>query len=88
MSQRALLLRKMVTAFQQLMYQSLPQLSVEVLVQVIMVCADVYSPRFMWMRPNARISVMGGDQAAGVLSTVRQSALAKEKTQQLRNLKL
>ena len=39
-------------------------------------CGRAYSPRFMWMWPNARISVMGGDQAAGVLSTVRQSALA------------
>ncbi len=29
-----------------------------------------YSPRFLWMWPNARISVMGGEQAAGVLSTV------------------
>ena len=39
-------------------------------------CGRAYSPRFMWMWPNARISVMGGDQAAGFLSTVRQSALA------------
>ena len=39
-------------------------------------CGRAYSPRFLWMWPNARISVMGGDQAAGVLSTVRQSALA------------
>ena len=38
-------------------------------------CGRAYSPRFMWMWPNARISVMGGEQAAGVLSTVRQSAL-------------
>jgi len=29
-----------------------------------------YSPRFLWMWPNARISVMGGDQAASVLATV------------------
>jgi acetyl-CoA carboxylase carboxyltransferase component len=32
-----------------------------------------YSPRFLWMWPNARISVMGGQQAARVLSTVRGS---------------
>lgn len=38
-------------------------------------CGRAYSPRFMWMWPNARISVMGGDQAAGVLSTVRQDGL-------------
>ena len=38
-------------------------------------CGRAYAPRFMWMWPNARISVMGGEQAAGVLSTVRQSAL-------------
>src|SRR5690606_23366420 len=30
-----------------------------------------YSPRFLWMWPNARISVMGGEQAANVLATVR-----------------
>ena len=30
-----------------------------------------YSPRFLWMWPNARISVMGGEQAASVLATVR-----------------
>jgi len=38
-------------------------------------CGRAYSPRFMWMWPNARISVMGGEQAAGVLSTVRDGAL-------------
>lgn len=38
-------------------------------------CGRAYSPRFLWMWPNARISVMGGDQAAGVLSTVRQDGL-------------
>jgi 3-methylcrotonyl-CoA carboxylase beta subunit len=31
-----------------------------------------YSPRFLWMWPNARISVMGGEQAASVLATVRR----------------
>ncbi|NMN96359.1 carboxyl transferase domain-containing protein [Antrihabitans stalactiti] len=34
-------------------------------------CGRAYSPRFLWMWPNARISVMGGEQAASVLSTVR-----------------
>jgi 3-methylcrotonyl-CoA carboxylase beta subunit len=38
-------------------------------------CGRAYSPRFLWMWPNARISVMGGAQAAKVLSTVRQGAL-------------
>src|SRR6478609_1167502 len=33
-------------------------------------CGRAYDPRFMWMRPNARISVMGGEQAASVLATV------------------
>ncbi|HWJ81739.1 MAG TPA: carboxyl transferase domain-containing protein, partial [Nocardioides sp.] len=33
-------------------------------------CGRAYSPRFMWMWPNARISVMGGEQAANVLATV------------------
>ncbi|HSG98029.1 MAG TPA: carboxyl transferase domain-containing protein, partial [Woeseiaceae bacterium] len=39
-------------------------------------CGRAYSPRMMWMWPNARISVMGGDQAALVLSTVREEGLA------------
>ncbi len=43
-------------------------------------CGRAYSPRFLWMWPNARISVMGGEQAAGVLTTVRnQGLLAKGK---------
>ena len=33
-------------------------------------CGRAYSPRFLWMWPNARISVMGGEQAASVLTTV------------------
>lgn len=37
-------------------------------------CGRAYSPRFLWMWPNARISVMGGEQAANVLSTVKQDA--------------
>ena len=39
-------------------------------------CGRAYSPRMMWMWPNARISVMGGDQAALVLSTVKEDGLA------------
>jgi 3-methylcrotonyl-CoA carboxylase beta subunit len=35
-------------------------------------CGRAYSPRFLWMWPNARISVMGGEQAANVLATVRR----------------
>jgi 3-methylcrotonyl-CoA carboxylase beta subunit len=33
-------------------------------------CGRAYSPRFLWMWPNARIGVMGGEQAASVLATV------------------
>lgn len=38
-------------------------------------CGRAYQPRFMWMWPNARISVMGGEQAAGVLSTVKRDGM-------------
>ncbi len=38
-------------------------------------CGRAYQPRFLWMWPNARISVMGGEQAASVLATVRRDAL-------------
>jgi 3-methylcrotonyl-CoA carboxylase beta subunit len=38
-------------------------------------CGRAYSPRFLWMWPNARISVMGGEQAAKVLSTVKNQGL-------------
>ncbi|MBT8093694.1 MAG: methylcrotonoyl-CoA carboxylase, partial [Gammaproteobacteria bacterium] len=38
-------------------------------------CGRAYGPRMMWMWPNARISVMGGDQAALVLSTVKEDGL-------------
>ncbi|HMI36378.1 MAG TPA: carboxyl transferase domain-containing protein [Steroidobacteraceae bacterium] len=38
-------------------------------------CGRAYAPRFLWMWPNARISVMGGEQAARVLSTVRRDAI-------------
>jgi 3-methylcrotonyl-CoA carboxylase beta subunit len=37
-------------------------------------CGRAYQPRFLWMWPNARISVMGGEQAASVLATVRATA--------------
>jgi acetyl-CoA carboxylase carboxyltransferase component len=37
-----------------------------------------YNPRFLWMWPNARISVMGGEQAANVLLTIKQDQLARE----------
>jgi len=39
-------------------------------------CGRAYSPRFLWMWPNARISVMGGEQAASVLATVRRDGMA------------
>jgi 3-methylcrotonyl-CoA carboxylase beta subunit len=35
-------------------------------------CGRAYSPRFLWMWPNARISVMGGEQAAAVLATIKR----------------
>jgi 3-methylcrotonyl-CoA carboxylase beta subunit len=38
-------------------------------------CGRAYSPRFLWMWPGSRISVMGGDQAAAVLATVRRGQL-------------
>lgn len=38
-------------------------------------CGRAYSPRFLWMWPNARISVMGGEQAATVLATVRRDGI-------------
>src|SRR5580692_4023002 len=38
-------------------------------------CGRAYSPRFLWMWPNARISVMGGEQAAMVLATIRRDAI-------------
>ncbi|SAK58886.1 propionyl-CoA carboxylase [Caballeronia hypogeia] len=41
-------------------------------------CGRAYSPRFLWMWPNARISVMGGEQAASVLATVRRDGIEKK----------
>jgi len=41
-------------------------------------CGRAFSPRFLWTWPNARISVMGGEQAANVLAQVKRDALAKQ----------
>jgi 3-methylcrotonyl-CoA carboxylase beta subunit len=41
-------------------------------------CGRAYSPRFLWTWPNSRISVMGGEQAAGVLATVRRESLERD----------
>ena len=41
-------------------------------------CGRAYDPRFLWMWPNARISVMGGEQASSVLATVKREQLARE----------
>ncbi|RLV59732.1 methylcrotonoyl-CoA carboxylase [Parashewanella curva] len=41
-------------------------------------CGRAFDPTMMWMWPNARISVMGGEQAAGVLSTVKKDGLARK----------
>jgi len=40
-------------------------------------CGRAYSPRFLWMWPNARISVMGGEQAATVLSIVKRDGIER-----------
>ena len=40
-------------------------------------CGRAYGPRFLWMWPNARISVMGGEQAASVLATVKRDGLER-----------
>jgi 3-methylcrotonyl-CoA carboxylase beta subunit len=41
-------------------------------------CGRSYSPRFLWTWPNARISVMGGEQAANVLATIRRDGMEKK----------
>ena len=41
-------------------------------------CGRAYDPRLLWTWPNARISVMGGEQAAGVLTTVKRDQLARQ----------
>jgi 3-methylcrotonyl-CoA carboxylase beta subunit len=38
-------------------------------------CGRAFGPRFLWMWPNARISVMGGQQAASVLATVKRDGI-------------
>jgi 3-methylcrotonyl-CoA carboxylase beta subunit len=40
-------------------------------------CGRAYSPRFLWTWPNSRIAVMGGEQAAGVLATVRREGIER-----------
>jgi 3-methylcrotonyl-CoA carboxylase beta subunit len=40
-------------------------------------CGRAYSPRFLWSWPNSRISVMGGEQAAGVLAQITRDAKEK-----------
>jgi 3-methylcrotonyl-CoA carboxylase beta subunit len=42
-------------------------------------CGRAFDPRFLWMWPNSKISVMGGEQAAGVLTTVKQDGLRYRK---------
>lgn len=41
-------------------------------------CGRAYNPRFLWMWPNARIAVMGGEQAAGVLADVKRAGLERK----------
>jgi 3-methylcrotonyl-CoA carboxylase beta subunit len=50
-------------------------------------CGRAYSPRFLWMWPNARISVMGGEQAASVLAAVadRDGTWSEEQTEELKD---
>jgi 3-methylcrotonyl-CoA carboxylase beta subunit len=45
-------------------------------------CGRAYSPRFLWMWPNARISVMGGEQAASVLSQIKRDSMSKDKSKE------
>jgi len=48
-------------------------------------CGRAYSPRFLWMWPNARISIMGGEQAASVLATVRGEFKSKADEEAFKN---
>lgn len=41
-------------------------------------CGRAFNPRFLWMWPNARISVMGGEQAAGVMATVTRAKMERD----------
>jgi acetyl-CoA carboxylase carboxyltransferase component len=46
-------------------------------------CGRAFQPRFLWSWPNSRISVMGGEQAAGVLATVKSDQLVREGKQRM-----
>ena len=48
-------------------------------------CGRAYSPRFLWMWPNARISIMGGEQAASVLATVKGTFSSPEEEEKFKN---
>jgi 3-methylcrotonyl-CoA carboxylase beta subunit len=48
-------------------------------------CGRAYSPRMLWMWPNARISIMGGEQAASVLATVRGNFNSKDDEEAFKN---
>jgi 3-methylcrotonyl-CoA carboxylase beta subunit len=48
-------------------------------------CGRAYSPRFLWMWPNARISIMGGEQAASVLATVKGEFKSREDEDAFKN---
>ena len=41
-------------------------------------CGRAYEPRFLWMWPNARISVMGGEQAASVLAQIKRDGFESQ----------
>jgi len=45
-------------------------------------CGRAYSPRFLWMWPNARISIMGGEQAASVLATVNKGEFPSKEAEE------
>jgi 3-methylcrotonyl-CoA carboxylase beta subunit len=45
-------------------------------------CGRAYSPRFLWIWPGSRISVMGGEQAASVLATIRRDQLGEDWSEQ------
>lgn len=49
----------------------------QLMTMVCRMCGRAYSPRFLYMWPNARISVMGGDQAAGVLAQVQRENIER-----------
>jgi 3-methylcrotonyl-CoA carboxylase beta subunit len=48
-------------------------------------CGRAYGPRFLWMWPNARISIMGGEQAASVLATVKGEFPSREAEEKFKN---